>query len=145
MLSSSILLKNKEVLVDKRPRKIWEKWAKFLYVSKSLLNMWLPSLHVHDYLGWVIILTVHSHLWFIIPSLRFWFNAAKSSQCCRYVQEKSSSEYSSFCNTHKPSFSWPSSLKIAISSHTFVSEISNSNFAIRWLPVDDKSLSKKFT
>ena len=31
-------------------------------------------------------------------------------------------------NTHKPSFSWPSSLKIATSSHTLVSKISNSVF-----------------
>ena len=109
--------------------KIWEERTIFSFGSKSLLNMTLPSLHVRDCLGWVIILTVHSHLWFIIPPLRFWVNAANSSQCRRYVQEKSTQWHtSSFWNTHKPSFSWSSSLKIAISSHTFVSEISNSMF-----------------
>ena len=35
---------------------------------------------------------------------------------------------SSFCNTRKPSFSWPSSLKIAISSHILLFEISNYPF-----------------
>ena len=37
------------------------------------------SLHHCDYLGWVIFLKVHSYLWLIIPSLRFWVNATNSS------------------------------------------------------------------
>jgi len=55
MLSFSIFLKNKEVLVSND----WEngKKDKSLYGSKSLLNMRL-SLHLCDYLGWVICLMI---------------------------------------------------------------------------------------
>ena len=83
ILPSSSLLKNKEVLIS-------NDWGKFgknnitLYGSRLLLNMTL-SLHHRDF-WWVIFLTVHSHLWFIIPSLQFWVNATNSFQCRRYVQ-----------------------------------------------------------
>ena len=56
-------------------------------------------------------------------------------QCCKLIivslicsREVIQWHTSSFWNTHKPSFSWPSSLKIATSSHTLVSEISNCMF-----------------
>ena len=117
MLSSSILLKNKEVLVEKWPGKIWESEHKFLQWQVTLEHD--TSLHHCDCLGWVIFLMVHSYIWFIMPSLRFWVNVANSSQYLQYIQEKSSSKSSFFCNTHKPSFSWQSSLNITISNHIF--------------------------
>ena len=70
MLSSSSLLKNKEVLVSND----WGKWKrdKSLYGSKWLLNMTL-SLHLYDYLVLVTFLMV------IIPSITlFWANATNS-------------------------------------------------------------------
>ena len=145
MLSSSSLLKNKEVLVDKWPGKIWEQWAKFFMVaSRSWTWHFLHSTSVIVWVG-------KSSWWFIntygSSYLHFGFGSmppTHHSVADIFKWSHSVIKNSSICNTHKPSFSWPSSLNIAISSHTLVSEISNSYFAIRWLPVDNKSISRKF-